>query len=119
MASLTLKDIPPELLERLRCRAKEERRSLSAEAMTILERVLSDYRTPEERERTYRRLQEIADAGGKDMDRGFETIRSAPAQPIWSVIQGIMADVSDEQLSTIPASDDIDRVVYGEAANER
>jgi plasmid stability protein len=53
MASLTLKDIPPDLLERLRARAKEERRSLSAEAITILERqLLTGYRTPEERAAT-------------------------------------------------------------------
>jgi plasmid stability protein len=61
MPSLTLKDIPAGLLERLRARAKEERRSLSAEALTILERALTDdYRTPEERKRTRRIWAELA-----------------------------------------------------------
>lgn len=53
MSSLTLKDIPPELLGRLRERAKQQRRSLSAEALTILEGELCrDYRTSEERAAT-------------------------------------------------------------------
>ncbi len=61
MSSLTLKNIPPVLLERLRLRAASERRSLSAEALTILERSLAlDYRTPEERAETSRALRQIA-----------------------------------------------------------
>jgi hypothetical protein len=35
------------------------------------------------------------------------------ARPILAVIRGIMSDVPDEQLATIPQSGDIDRIVYG------
>ena len=41
------------------------------------------------------------------------------AHPIWAVIRAIMADVPEEQLSTIPPSSEIDRVVYGGAEKER
>ncbi|MEX2228687.1 MAG: Arc family DNA-binding protein [Dehalococcoidia bacterium] len=37
MTSVTIKNIPEELLERLRERAKENRRSLQAELLTILD----------------------------------------------------------------------------------
>lgn len=42
MPSLTLKNLPAELLERLRERAEEERRSLNQQAIHILERALHD-----------------------------------------------------------------------------
>ncbi len=78
MSSLTLKDIPPDLLERLRVKAKEERRSMSAQAITILERaLLIDYRTPGQRAETSRIWKEIADAGGPDAEWDFEVIRAA------------------------------------------
>ena len=65
MSSLTLKDIPPELLERLREKAKQERRSLSAQAITILQReLLVDYRTPEQRAETSRIWEELAEKYG-------------------------------------------------------
>ncbi len=38
MPSLTLKNVPDELLERLRARARHERRSLSSQALYLLER---------------------------------------------------------------------------------
>jgi plasmid stability protein len=47
MAAFHVRDIPPELLERLRARAAAEGRSMNAEILTILERELSR-RTPEE-----------------------------------------------------------------------
>ena len=62
MASLTLDDIPSELLERLNARARCEGRSAGAEALRILERAMSDYRTPEERAETSRVLVDIGDA---------------------------------------------------------
>ena len=37
MASITLKDIPPELLDRLRASAKSERRSLTQQALYLIE----------------------------------------------------------------------------------
>lgn len=37
MPSITIKNVPEDLLERLRQRAKEHRRSLQAEVLTILE----------------------------------------------------------------------------------
>ncbi|MBI2767273.1 MAG: hypothetical protein HYX53_15360 [Chloroflexi bacterium] len=61
MASLTLKNIPEDLLARLRQRAACERRSLSAEALTLLERALAtDYRTPAERARLEQVLDDVA-----------------------------------------------------------
>lgn len=61
MPSLTLKDVPEELLERLRERARAERRSLSAQAIVELEATLGrrDYRTPEERAEVARRWADI------------------------------------------------------------
>jgi plasmid stability protein len=47
VAAFHVRDIPPELLERLRKRAAAEGRSMNAEILTILERELSR-RTPEE-----------------------------------------------------------------------
>ncbi len=41
MSSLTLKDLPPDLLERLRERARLERRSLNREAILLLEQALA------------------------------------------------------------------------------
>lgn len=40
MPSLTLKDIPPALLEQLRARAAQDQRSLNREAIWLLERAL-------------------------------------------------------------------------------
>jgi len=44
MSSLTLKGIPDPLMERLRDRARKERRSLNQQAILILERALADER---------------------------------------------------------------------------
>ena len=41
MASLTLKGVPEELLEALRCEAERERRSLNQQAILLLEQGLS------------------------------------------------------------------------------
>jgi plasmid stability protein len=46
MSGLLLKNIPPDLHEKLRARARLNRRSLSAEAITILERALTVRRRP-------------------------------------------------------------------------
>ena len=44
MTSLTLKGIPDTVMERLRDRARKERRSLNQQAILILERALADER---------------------------------------------------------------------------
>ena len=49
MPSITLKNVPEELLERLRLRARQERRSLSQEALHLLERALADQDEPSQR----------------------------------------------------------------------
>ena len=78
MASLTLKNIPPDLLERLRARGKDQRRSLSAEAITVLETALrTDYRTPQERAATSRALRDIAARGGAAIDWDVDAIYAA------------------------------------------
>ena len=41
MTSLTLKNLPDELLDRLRVRAREQRRSLNSEAVLLLEQAMS------------------------------------------------------------------------------
>jgi len=41
MASITLKNVPPELMERLRTAAKSERRSLTQQALHLIEGGLS------------------------------------------------------------------------------
>ena len=41
MSSLTLKNVPDELLEQLRSRAREQRRSLNSEAIILLEQALA------------------------------------------------------------------------------
>ena len=46
MPGLVLKDVPPGLHARLRARAQVHRRSLSAEALTILEEALEDRAGP-------------------------------------------------------------------------
>jgi plasmid stability protein len=85
MASLTLKDIPPDLLERLRARAREQRRSLSAEALTILERHLrTDYRTPEERAETAKIWSELVESARGLPDWDVPAIYAArtPGRPV-------------------------------------
>jgi len=59
MATLTLKNVPEELVERLKAEAKQSRRSLNQEALGRLERSLAvRLATPAEKERTIRRAQE-------------------------------------------------------------
>lgn len=41
MSSLTLKNLPVDLLERLRLRARQQRRSLNSEAVLLLEQAVS------------------------------------------------------------------------------
>ncbi len=77
MASLTVDDIPSELLERLSARARCEGRSASAEALQILERAMQDYRTPEERAETVRAMREIAESGGRAIDWDVDAIYAA------------------------------------------
>ena len=49
MSSITLKDVPDELLRRLRAAAARERRSLNQEALVLLEGGLAARETAEER----------------------------------------------------------------------
>ncbi|EIC21651.1 FitA-like ribbon-helix-helix domain-containing protein [Thiorhodovibrio frisius] len=42
MSSLTLKNLPDQLLEQLRVRARAQRRSLNSEAMLLLEQAMSN-----------------------------------------------------------------------------
>lgn len=42
MPSITIRDVPPELLARLKLRADEERRSLTQQVIRLLERALED-----------------------------------------------------------------------------
>lgn len=46
MAALLIKDMPPELHERLRTRSREHRRSMSQEILEILEQALLDRAGP-------------------------------------------------------------------------
>jgi plasmid stability protein len=46
MAGLMIRDLPPKLHDRLRGRAKENRRSLSREVIVILEEALEDRAGP-------------------------------------------------------------------------
>jgi plasmid stability protein len=59
MPSLTLKDVPEPLLERLRLRASEDHRSLSREAIWLLAQAL------ESKDDTATRLRVEAEAQGK------------------------------------------------------
>lgn len=51
MPSITLKDVPKKLLDRLRAAAARERRSINQEALVLLEGGLSAIETAEERAR--------------------------------------------------------------------
>jgi plasmid stability protein len=59
MPSITIKNVPEGLLERLRQRAKEHRRSLQAEVLTVLE-----HAAPAERRLTVQELYEEMKATG-------------------------------------------------------
>lgn len=50
MSSITLKDVPEQLLVRLRAAAAQERRSLNQEALVLIEGGLDARETAEERE---------------------------------------------------------------------
>ncbi len=71
MSSITLKDVPEELLARLRAAAARERRSLNQEALVLIEGGLAARETAEERARrqveAWRAL-----AGAWVSDRGFD-----------------------------------------------
>lgn len=59
MATLTVKDLPDQLYERLKSQAHANRRSIAAEATVLLERALGERATPEEDlHRRARRLRE-------------------------------------------------------------
>ena len=49
MPSLTLKDIPKDLLDRLRAAAARDRRSIAQEVLVLIEGGLAERETPEER----------------------------------------------------------------------
>lgn len=71
MSSITLKDVPEELLVRLRNAAARERRSLNQEALVLIEGALTALETAEERAHrqvtAWRSL-----AGGWESDTSFE-----------------------------------------------
>lgn len=71
MPSITLKDVPDDLLARLRAAAARERRSLNQEAIVLIEGALAALDTAEERARrqvaAWRAL-----AGGWQSDASFE-----------------------------------------------
>ena len=56
MASLTLKNIPDELLQRLRARAERERRSLTGEILHLLETAVPE---PIDRRRLLEEVREV------------------------------------------------------------
>ncbi|MDP2304737.1 MAG: hypothetical protein Q8P18_01755 [Pseudomonadota bacterium] len=71
MSSITLKDVPEELLNRLRRAAARERRSLNQEALVLIEGGLAARETAEER--ALRQVEAWrALAGGWVSDRPFE-----------------------------------------------
>lgn len=71
MSSITLKDVPEDLLIRLRRAAARERRSLNQEALVLIEGGLAARETAEER--ALRQLEAWrALAGGWVSDRPFE-----------------------------------------------
>ncbi len=45
MATITVKNIPPQLYERLKARASENRRSINSEVIVCIERAVSGKRT--------------------------------------------------------------------------
>jgi plasmid stability protein len=51
LATITVKNVPKELLERLRARAKEERRSVAQQILRILEAALTEGQIAERRAR--------------------------------------------------------------------
>jgi plasmid stability protein len=53
--------LAPETVEKLKERAKRNRRSLNAEVLTILEEAAPRERTPEERKEAMQRLRDYAD----------------------------------------------------------
>lgn len=71
MASITLKDVPEELLIRLRSAAAHERRSLNQQALVLIEGGLAARETAEER--ALRQVQAWKDlAGAWESDRTFD-----------------------------------------------
>lgn len=71
MSSITLKDVPEELLIRLRSAAARERRSLNQEALVLIEGGLAARETAEER--AHRQVDAWrALAGGWVSERAFE-----------------------------------------------
>ncbi len=71
MSSITLKDVPEELLTRLRTAAARERRSLNQEALVLIEGGLAARETAEER--AHRQVEAWrAIAGGWESAQAFE-----------------------------------------------
>lgn len=67
MATLTLRDVPDDLLESLKADAARNRRSLTQEAIQRL-RLGIWRRTPEERQRAFERAWELAKQSGVRID---------------------------------------------------
>jgi antitoxin FitA len=61
MGQILVRDLAPETIEKLKERAKRNRRSLNAEVLTILEEALPRQRTAEERREAMERLRNFAD----------------------------------------------------------
>lgn len=71
MASLTLKNLPDDLLDRLRERADDERRSINQQAIYILERALEDPRLAQARAQA----EHWSRIGGLDGSEGWRSDR--------------------------------------------
>lgn len=71
MSSITLKDVPEELLARLRVVAARERRSLNQQALILLEGGVAARETAEERARRQVAAWEAL-AGGWSSEQSFE-----------------------------------------------
>jgi plasmid stability protein len=61
MSQILVRDLSPETIERLKQRAKDNRRSLNAEVLTILEEAVPRRRTLDERREAMERLRSFAD----------------------------------------------------------
>ena len=76
MASLTVKNVPEEMLVLLRERAKRHHRSLQGELMLILEEAIAS--TKMSLDQVQRRVEELGIRTGDDSTRWVRELRDAP-----------------------------------------
>jgi plasmid stability protein len=77
MSQILVRDVSPDTIERLKALAKQNRRSLNAEVLTILEEAVPRRRTPEERRAAMERLRNFAD-WALEQSRGIPQSDSTP-----------------------------------------